>query len=232
MFLWQWAYSAPSPERTQQVSIEFSTDGGNTFRRWLVQEYTFGPGGSTYQGNWWSCMTGESARRAKELTGQYIHGEAANWSGRRPDHLRLLAPRGARRWRTGRPALIESLLVYSRVTASERGLEIVELEDALALAKQNLALSIEGTDAVIECHTPLPVMRADRIQLIQLFQNLSSNAIKFRGARAPHVHIAYGALEDMHVLEFRDESVNPTDAKPNEGATFSIRLPKAGNTET
>jgi len=74
--------------------------------------------------------------------------------------------------------LIESLLVYSRVTASERGLEIVELEDALVLAKQNLALSIEGTDAVIECHTPLPVMRADRIQLIQLFQNLSSNAIK------------------------------------------------------
>jgi hypothetical protein len=36
-------------QRTQQVSVEFSSDGGTTFRRWLVQEYTFSPGGSTYQ---------------------------------------------------------------------------------------------------------------------------------------------------------------------------------------
>jgi len=36
-------------ERTQQVTMEFSTDGGKTYRAGFVQEYTFSPNGSTYQ---------------------------------------------------------------------------------------------------------------------------------------------------------------------------------------
>jgi hypothetical protein len=36
-------------ERTQQVTMEHSTDGGNTYRIGFVQEYTFSPQGSTYQ---------------------------------------------------------------------------------------------------------------------------------------------------------------------------------------
>jgi F5/8 type C domain len=36
-------------ERNQQLTIEFSTDGGKEWRTALIQEYTFSPGGSTYQ---------------------------------------------------------------------------------------------------------------------------------------------------------------------------------------
>jgi hypothetical protein len=36
-------------ERTQEVHVEVSSDGGRTFRRVLVQEYTFSPAGATYQ---------------------------------------------------------------------------------------------------------------------------------------------------------------------------------------
>lgn len=36
-------------ERTQELSTEYSVDGGRTYRRDFVQEYTFSPGGSTYQ---------------------------------------------------------------------------------------------------------------------------------------------------------------------------------------
>jgi len=36
-------------ERTQQVTMEYSTDGGDTYRTGFVQEYTFSPRGSTYQ---------------------------------------------------------------------------------------------------------------------------------------------------------------------------------------
>jgi hypothetical protein len=36
-------------ERTQQITMEFSLDGGKAYRTALVQEYTFSPGGSTYQ---------------------------------------------------------------------------------------------------------------------------------------------------------------------------------------
>ena len=36
-------------ERTQEVRVEVSEDGGRTYRQILVQEYTFSPGGATYQ---------------------------------------------------------------------------------------------------------------------------------------------------------------------------------------
>jgi hypothetical protein len=36
-------------ERTQEVTAEYSVDGGRTYRRSFVQEYTFSPHGSTYQ---------------------------------------------------------------------------------------------------------------------------------------------------------------------------------------
>jgi F5/8 type C domain len=36
-------------ERTQEVRVEVSEDQGRTYRQLLVQEYTFSPGGATYQ---------------------------------------------------------------------------------------------------------------------------------------------------------------------------------------
>ena len=36
-------------ERTQEVRVEVSEDGGRTYRQILIQEYTFSPGGATYQ---------------------------------------------------------------------------------------------------------------------------------------------------------------------------------------
>ncbi len=39
----------PTRERTQEVRVEASQDGGRTYRQLLVQEYNFSPGGATYQ---------------------------------------------------------------------------------------------------------------------------------------------------------------------------------------
>ena len=36
-------------ERTQEVRVEASEDGGQSYRQILVQEYNFSPGGATYQ---------------------------------------------------------------------------------------------------------------------------------------------------------------------------------------
>jgi len=86
--------------------------------------------------------------------------------------------------------LIEDLLLYSRV--STRGKEPsltssrVALDDALA----NLDLAIREADAVVEAGT-LPAVKADPAQLVQIFQNLVGNAIKFRRPdERPHVRIA------------------------------------------
>jgi light-regulated signal transduction histidine kinase (bacteriophytochrome) len=53
----------------------------------------------------------------------------------------------------------------------------------------NLEISIKENNAVIT-HDPLPKVMADDTQLSQVFQNLISNAIKFRGEDNPKIHIA------------------------------------------
>lgn len=86
-------------------------------------------------------------------------------------------------------SLINDLLAYSRVGTRGHAFEPVDGRAVLNQAIQNLEAAIKESGVVIT-HDPLPVVKADAIQLTQLFQNLLSNAIKFRGPRAPTVHIA------------------------------------------
>jgi two-component system, chemotaxis family, sensor kinase Cph1 len=52
-----------------------------------------------------------------------------------------------------------------------------------------LQATIEASKAIVD-HDPLPAINTDGTQLIQVFQNLIGNAIKYRGAELPHVHIS------------------------------------------
>jgi light-regulated signal transduction histidine kinase (bacteriophytochrome) len=85
--------------------------------------------------------------------------------------------------------LIKDLLAYSRV--GTRGTDLVKTssEEALQQALINLRGSIEESDALVT-HDPLPAVLADETQLIQLFQNLVGNALKYRSPGVPRVHIS------------------------------------------
>lgn len=85
--------------------------------------------------------------------------------------------------------LIEDLLAYSRVGTDGKELIRTSSEDALQQAIRNLERAIEESGAVVT-HDRLPTLLADRGQMIQLFQNLVGNAIKYRGTAIPHVHIS------------------------------------------
>jgi PAS domain S-box-containing protein len=84
--------------------------------------------------------------------------------------------------------LIRDLLAYSRV--GSKGKELVDTSSAEALqqAIHNLRGAIEGSAALVT-HAALPSVMADEMQLTQLFQNLVGNAIKYRRAGVPRVHI-------------------------------------------
>lgn len=85
--------------------------------------------------------------------------------------------------------LITDLLNYSRTVHYEDvPLKEVPLNDAVDLAAHNLQLAIEESGTVLETG-PLPVVNADKVQMIQLFQNLISNAIKYRGKDSPVIRI-------------------------------------------
>jgi PAS domain S-box-containing protein len=85
--------------------------------------------------------------------------------------------------------LIQDLLAYSRVGTKDNELVNVSTEGALEQAIANLRGAIEDTAAQVT-HDPLPVVLADEGQLIQLFQNLVGNAIKYQGPGIPQVHVS------------------------------------------
>jgi PAS domain S-box-containing protein len=85
--------------------------------------------------------------------------------------------------------LIQDLLAYSRAGTSGRALREISSEDALQAALTNLRATIEESGAVIT-HDGLPTITSDDRQLTQIFQNLVGNAIKYRGAATPHIHVA------------------------------------------
>jgi signal transduction histidine kinase len=76
-------------------------------------------------------------------------------------------------------SLITDLLSYSRVGSREMSFEKVNLDIILQIVKRNLAILLEETEAEVKCEK-YPFLQADASQLVQLFQNLISNAIKFR----------------------------------------------------
>lgn len=85
--------------------------------------------------------------------------------------------------------LIKDLLLYSRVGAKGTELRDTSSEAALQDALLNLRGAIEESGAVV-AHDPLPSVMADERQLIQLFQNLVGNAIKYQRAGTPQIHIS------------------------------------------
>ena len=87
-------------------------------------------------------------------------------------------------------ALIRDLLSYSRVNTRGEALESTNSEESLEFALRNLRSAIDQSGASIT-HDTLPVVKADKTQLIQMFQNLIGNAIKYRSPeRRPEIHIS------------------------------------------
>ncbi len=101
------------------------------------------------------------------------------------DEFIAFAVEGAQRMQK----LIQDLLTYSRLGTRREEFKPIECGQALGRALQNLAAPIEESGASIT-HGPLPTVVADGSQLTQLFQNLVSNAIKFRDQQPPRVRIS------------------------------------------
>ncbi|MGA2844593.1 MAG: PAS domain S-box protein [Candidatus Acidiferrales bacterium] len=85
--------------------------------------------------------------------------------------------------------LIKDLLAYSRVGTKAKDLLDTSSEEALQQALINLRGAVEESGALVT-HDPLPIVLADETQLIQLFQNLVGNAIKYQNPGIPRVHIS------------------------------------------
>jgi two-component system, sensor histidine kinase and response regulator len=102
--------------------------------------------------------------------------------------------------------LINDLLMYSRVGTKGKPFEWMEGEEILHAVLSNLKIAIQESGAVVT-HDPLPALHGDGVQLIQLFQNLIGNAIKFRGREAPRVHVGLRKQGDEWIFSVRDNGI-------------------------
>ena len=102
--------------------------------------------------------------------------------------------------------LINDLLTYSRVGTHGKGFESTDCTAVLEQALANLKAAIEQSDAVVT-HDPLPTVMADNLQLVQLFQNLIGNAIKFHGEEPPRVHVSAEQKGNEWVFSVRDNGI-------------------------
>ena len=109
---------------------------------------------------------------------------------------------GARRMQD----LIQGLLAYSRVQTKGARFEWVPAETALERALQNLRVAIEESGARVT-HDSLPRVKADPTQLVQLFQNLVGNAVKFRAEAPPEVHVSAARDDGAWVFSVRDNGI-------------------------
>ncbi|WP_193581923.1 sensor histidine kinase [Streptomyces mobaraensis] len=96
--------------------------------------------------------------------------------------------------------LINDLLAFSRVGRVHNDHDTVDLEAVLEATLDTLSVPVEESGAEIT-HDPLPTVVGDRTQLGMLWQNLVSNAVKFRAPdRRPAVHVS--AERDGDVWRF------------------------------
>jgi PAS domain S-box-containing protein len=103
--------------------------------------------------------------------------------------------------------LIQDLLAYSRAGTNGRALCQVSGEDALEGALTNLRTTIEQSGAIVS-HDSLPAIRTDETQLTQVFQNLVGNAIKYRSAEVPRVHVSATKTGDNEwIFSVRDNGL-------------------------
>jgi len=86
-------------------------------------------------------------------------------------------------------SLIQDLLAYSRAGTKPKPLLEISVEGALNAALGNLRAMIDESGSIVT-HDSLPLITTDESQLVLVFQNLVSDAIKYRGAENPRVHIS------------------------------------------
>jgi len=103
-------------------------------------------------------------------------------------------------------ALLNDLLDFSRVGTSGKPFNLTNCEDILKQAMDNLQITIEESGALVS-HDPLSIIMADEGQLVQLFQNLIGNAIKFRGQEPPRLHVSAYRRHNVWVFSVRDNGI-------------------------
>jgi PAS domain S-box-containing protein len=110
--------------------------------------------------------------------------------------------------------LIDDLLEYSRITSQAKEFENIDMDKVLESILSNLSIIIVENNVDVT-HDHLPKIFADKNQIMQVFQNLLTNAIKFRGKEPPKIDISAQKKEKEWIFSVQDNGIgiNPKHQK-------------------
>jgi light-regulated signal transduction histidine kinase (bacteriophytochrome) len=118
--------------------------------------------------------------------------------------------------------------LYSRVSNTDPTLEYIDLNAVVTQVTENLRDDIEKSGAVIEAD-PLPVIVGSRHQMVQLFQNLLSNALKFRGKEPPRVKVSANSGDGAWCFAVQDNGIGISSEYFDQIFVIFRRLHKRGD---
>ena len=119
--------------------------------------------------------------------------------------------------------MINDLIEYSKVTNNKMEFSSIKLENVLNEALISLMVPIKENNAIITYDT-LPVVNGNKQLLIQLFQNLIGNAIKYRSQDDPQIHISALKEKDQYLFSVNDNGIGMDSEHINRIFTIFQRL--------
>jgi PAS domain S-box-containing protein len=121
--------------------------------------------------------------------------------------------------------MISDLLPYAHTLTEDLPVERLSISQVLDWAINNLHLAIESSNAQISYDTDsLPVVRANKLALIQLFQNLLGNSIKYRSSEQPRIRISANQQNGAWHFSVRDNGIGIAPAYHQRIFTLFQRL--------
>lgn len=103
--------------------------------------------------------------------------------------------------------LLEDLLQYSRLGKKDDGVKVIDLNNILYLVIHNIMATLKETKACI-ISEPLPLTMASNSEMVQLFQNLIINSIKFRRKNVQsEIFISSIEVDNFYQFSFKDNGI-------------------------
>lgn len=141
--------------------------------------------------------------RTVAIYSQLIRKECGGKLGSEGDMFIDFTVQAARRMET----LVKDLVAYTKVTSSHvPQSSVVDMQVVFQEVLSNLKTVTAESHAMVTAG-PLPVLRAPQMHMQQLFQNLIANALKFRGAQRPEIHISAEQQEREWLFRVRDNGI-------------------------
>lgn len=144
----------------------------------------------------------EPLRKVQTFAAQLMATERERLSPQGQDFLGRMSDTAGRM-----RALIDDLLMFSRVSKGGRPFTAVNLGDVVSQVLVDLEASVEEAGAQVEV-APMPTVEADPVQMRQLLLNLLANALKFRREGVvPDVQVSGDVVDHIAELTVRDNGI-------------------------